>query len=72
VDQRNRVSQAEFRCIHCGETGHADLFAAQEIALRGRLVSRPNCSERKPLEKAPLCSRAKPRGFIPCGKLTSG
>jgi putative transposase len=47
VDRRNRPSQAEFRCIQCGESGHADLFAAQEIALRGCFVSQPNCPERK-------------------------
>jgi IS605 OrfB family transposase len=47
VDQRSRLSQAEFRCIQCGETGHADLFAAREIALRGCLVSQPNYPERK-------------------------
>jgi IS605 OrfB family transposase len=45
VDKRNRPSQSEFRCVKCGETGHADLFAAREIALRGRSLSRPNCSE---------------------------
>jgi putative transposase len=45
VDQRNRPCQAEFRCIHCALSGHADLFAAQEVARRAT-VSWPNCSER--------------------------
>jgi IS605 OrfB family transposase len=44
VDKRNRPSQAVFCCIQCGENGHADLFAAREIALKGQL-SWPNCSE---------------------------
>jgi putative transposase len=43
VDKRNRKSQALFQCIQCGMIGHADLFAAREIALRGCFVSQPNC-----------------------------
>jgi putative transposase len=43
VDLRNRPSQAEFRCIQCGLEGHADFFAAQEVARRAT-VSWPNCS----------------------------
>jgi putative transposase len=46
VDRRNRRSQAEFCCIQCALAGHADLFAAQEVARRAT-VSWPNCSERK-------------------------
>jgi len=46
VDKRNRPSQAEFRCIQCALSGHADLFAALEVARRA-IVSWPNCSERK-------------------------
>jgi putative transposase len=34
VDKRNRKSQARFRCIQCGCSGHADVFAACEIASR--------------------------------------
>jgi putative transposase len=45
VDRRNRPSQSEFRCIQCALAGHADLFAAQEVARRAT-VSWPNCSER--------------------------
>jgi putative transposase len=45
VDQRNRPSQAEFRCIQCALSGHADLFAALEVARRAT-VSWPNCPER--------------------------
>jgi putative transposase len=48
VDQRNRPSQAEFCCIQCGLSGHADLFAALEVARRAT-VSWPNC----PAWKAP-------------------
>jgi putative transposase len=48
VDQRNRPSQAVFRCVDCALVGHADLVAACEIALRGRLVSRPNYPEGQP------------------------
>jgi putative transposase len=43
VDKRNRPSQAEFRCIQCALEGHADLFAALEVARRAT-VSWPNCS----------------------------
>jgi putative transposase len=46
VDRRNRPSQAEFCCIQCALSGHADLFAALEVARRA-IVSWPNCSERK-------------------------
>jgi putative transposase len=48
VDQRNRPSQAEFRCIQCALAGHADVLAAQEVARRAT-VSWPNC----PAWKAP-------------------
>jgi IS605 OrfB family transposase len=41
VDRCNRRSQSEFRCIHCGLEGHADLFAALEVARRAT-VSWPN------------------------------
>jgi putative transposase len=50
VDKRNRPTQAVFRCIHCDLSGHADLFAALEMARRA-VVSRPNCPERKAPEK---------------------
>jgi putative transposase len=59
VDRRNRPSQAEFHCIRCGETGHADLFAAQEIALRGCLVSQPNYPERKAPGKGSVVLQGK-------------
>lgn len=50
VDQRNRPTQSLFLCIRCGETGLADLFAAQEIALRGCFVSQPNCPAGQPAQ----------------------
>jgi putative transposase len=31
IDKRNRPSQAEFKCVQCGQCGHADLFAAENI-----------------------------------------
>jgi putative transposase len=40
VDKRNRRSQAEFSCLRCGHTAHADLNAASVLAVRGA-VSRP-------------------------------
>jgi len=56
VDRRNRPSQAEFRCIHCALSGHADLFAAQEVARRAT-VSWPNCRAGDgPLERTPKCA----------------
>jgi putative transposase len=59
VDQRNRPSQAEFRCIHCALEGHADLFAALEVARRAT-VSWPNCRAGDgPLERTPKCAIGK-------------
>jgi putative transposase len=63
VDTRNRPSQAEFRCIHCALSGHADLFAALEVARRA-IVSWPNCSERNAPRKGSevLQGKAAPPG----------
>lgn len=36
VDKKNRPSQSQFRCASCGLAGHADCFAAVNIAVRGR------------------------------------
>ncbi len=41
VDKRNRRSQAEFSCLRCGHTAHADQNAARNLATRGE-VSRPD------------------------------
>lgn len=41
VDKRNRRSQAEFSCLQCGQTLHADLNAARVLATRGA-VSHPH------------------------------
>jgi len=41
VDKRNRRSQAEFSCLRCGHTAHADLNAAKNLATRGH-VSAPH------------------------------
>ena len=41
VDKRNRRSQAEFSCLRCGHTLHADLNAARNLATRGA-VNRPD------------------------------
>lgn len=41
VDKRNRKSQAEFSCIRCGFTCHADINAARNLATRGS-VSAPD------------------------------
>jgi IS605 OrfB family transposase len=61
VDKRNRPSQAVFCCIHCALVGHADLFAACEIAQRATLVSWPNCPERN----APGKGSAVLQGKVP-------
>jgi putative transposase len=38
VDKRNRRSQAEFSCLRCGFTCHADLNAARNLATRGEVT----------------------------------
>jgi putative transposase len=59
VDPHNRQSQAEFCCIQCGLTGHADVFAALEVARRAT-VSWPNCRAGDvPLERDPKCANGK-------------
>jgi putative transposase len=59
VDKRNRPSQAEFRCIQCGLEGHADLFAALEVARRAT-VSWPNCRAGDvPVTRDPKCAQGK-------------
>jgi IS605 OrfB family transposase len=59
VDRRNRPSQAEFRCIQCALEGHADYFAALEVARRA-IVSWPNCRAGDgPVERTPKCAQGK-------------
>lgn len=41
VEKRNRRSQAEFSCLRCGYTCHADTNAARNLATRGA-VKRPD------------------------------
>jgi putative transposase len=68
VDKRNRPTRDVFHCLTCALTGGADFFAACEIALRGRLVSRPNYPEGHPARngaaflqgKAPSSGRPMP------------
>lgn len=48
-DQANRPSQAEFRCVSCEFSDHADFNAAQNIRSRARVsVNAPMESERRP------------------------
>ncbi len=39
IDKRNRVSQSEFSCKHCGHQQNADLNAADNLASRARRVT---------------------------------
>jgi IS605 OrfB family transposase len=66
VDARNRPSQAEFCCRQCALSGHADRFAAREIARRAT-VSWPNCRAGEvPLERDPQCAQGKARPLGDC------
>jgi IS605 OrfB family transposase len=38
VDKSNRRSQAEFSCLRCGYTVHADINAARNLATRGEVT----------------------------------
>jgi putative transposase len=41
VDERNRPTQARFKCVSCGLAGLADTIAAENIRVRGRAVCKP-------------------------------
>ena len=47
IDKRNRRSQAEFVCVGCGHSGHADLFAAE-------MIRRAACNPARLLDEASL------------------
>jgi putative transposase len=44
-DEKNRPSQAEFRCLACGFAAHADINAAQNIRAKA-LADAPQVAER--------------------------
>lgn len=45
IDKKNRPTQSQFLCTSCGLAGHADCFAAVNIAVRGwALVNAPHVS----------------------------
>jgi transposase len=50
VDAASRRSQAEFACVACGHTEHADTNAARVIAQRGEL-QRGGGADRRPVKK---------------------
>jgi putative transposase len=39
VEKKNRRSQADFSCLRCGHTTHADLNAARNLATRGHVTT---------------------------------
>ena len=47
VDKRNRRRQAEFSCLRCGHTLHADLNAARVLATRGSVSASYLCAPRQ-------------------------
>ena len=47
VDKRNRRRQAEFSCLRCGHTLHADLNAARILATRGSVSAPYLCAPRQ-------------------------
>jgi hypothetical protein len=68
VDKRNRRSQAEFSCLRCGHTCHADLNAASVLAQRA-VVSRPDLSRTTQRAARLRVVVAKLRGFSPSSRL---
>ena len=65
VDPKSRESQAVFRCIHCGRSGHADVNAAKNILAAGLAVTA--CRESAGPAGAAVITEAgtsrKPRGI---------
>ena len=51
VDAASRRSQAEFACVACGHTGHADVNASRVIAQRGEAQRAGGTGDRRPVKR---------------------
>ena len=60
VDRRNRRSQAEFRCVSCGNIDNADFNAAKNILAAGHAVSACGAgrAQAPALKQEPACGAA--------------
>jgi IS605 OrfB family transposase len=59
IDKANRPSQAVFRCVSCGESGHADHHAARVIAGRAAAMQ-PHAAEGYQCAEPPAASLQHP------------